>query len=555
MWLLGAGASASAGIPTAWAMIWEFKQSLFASRKRVSLKAVSDLTNPAIRKKLQEFIDSTGHFPDAGAPDEYASLFEAVFPNEGDRRTYIDAKLEGAKPSYGHIALATLMQADKARVVWTTNFDTLVADAAAKIYDSTGKLTTVSLDTPSLALDAFNNSRWPMEVKLHGDFRSRRLKNTTDELRQQDVVLRKLLVDAANRNGLIVAGYSGRDESIMDTLNTVLDGDTPFSSGIFWLQRRGASPLPEVIAFLQKARSRNVDGGIVHIENFDEALLDIIKLLPNLDTIHLESFTSARKIWSAPPKLSSANKGFPVVRLNALHLTKYPTVCRKIECNIGGHAEVSTAIAEAGVSIIATRVRAGVLAFGSDDDMRSAFSGYQIDDFSLHTLEIRRMRYESQERGLLREALSHALAAAYNLTLEKRHGAILLYPTDPMEPRWSPLKTILGSLSGFVPKHPGLAWHEGIGVTLGWADEKLWLLFEPRIIMRGTSDTNRAAATDFSRERTVSRYDQKLNSIIDFWASLLSSGSRNIHTLSISNGVDAVFQFAPVTAFSCRWRG
>lgn len=26
MWLLGAGASASAGVPTAWDMIWEFKQ-------------------------------------------------------------------------------------------------------------------------------------------------------------------------------------------------------------------------------------------------------------------------------------------------------------------------------------------------------------------------------------------------------------------------------------------------------------------------------------------------------------------------------------------------
>ena len=32
MWLLGAGASAAAGIPTAWDMIWEFKQQLFVSQ-------------------------------------------------------------------------------------------------------------------------------------------------------------------------------------------------------------------------------------------------------------------------------------------------------------------------------------------------------------------------------------------------------------------------------------------------------------------------------------------------------------------------------------------
>jgi len=38
MWLLGAGASAAAGIPMAWDMIWEFKQQLYVSQRRVSPK-------------------------------------------------------------------------------------------------------------------------------------------------------------------------------------------------------------------------------------------------------------------------------------------------------------------------------------------------------------------------------------------------------------------------------------------------------------------------------------------------------------------------------------
>lgn len=49
MWLLGAGASASAGIPTAGDMVWAFKQQLFTSQRRVSPKAVADLSSPAIR--------------------------------------------------------------------------------------------------------------------------------------------------------------------------------------------------------------------------------------------------------------------------------------------------------------------------------------------------------------------------------------------------------------------------------------------------------------------------------------------------------------------------
>ncbi|WP_247517023.1 hypothetical protein [Bradyrhizobium sp. 190] len=46
MWLLGAGASAAASIPTAWDMIWEFKQQLYVRQRRVSPKQVAELFTP-----------------------------------------------------------------------------------------------------------------------------------------------------------------------------------------------------------------------------------------------------------------------------------------------------------------------------------------------------------------------------------------------------------------------------------------------------------------------------------------------------------------------------
>ena len=78
MGLLGAGASAASGIPTAWDMAWEFKQRLFISQRRVSPQAVSDLSSGAVRAQLQAHIDGSEGLPGAGAPDEYAALFEAV---------------------------------------------------------------------------------------------------------------------------------------------------------------------------------------------------------------------------------------------------------------------------------------------------------------------------------------------------------------------------------------------------------------------------------------------------------------------------------------------
>src|SRR5215213_9871224 len=96
MWFLGAGASASAGIPTAWDMIWDFKQQLYISQQRVSPQSVADLSSSVVRAQLQTYIDSSEYLPSLGDPDEYAALFEAVYPAEMDRRAYLDAKIDGA---------------------------------------------------------------------------------------------------------------------------------------------------------------------------------------------------------------------------------------------------------------------------------------------------------------------------------------------------------------------------------------------------------------------------------------------------------------------------
>ena len=176
MWLLGAGASASAGLPTANDMIWRFKQDLYISQRRVSRKTVDDLSSVVIRNRLQSHINSINHLPESGDPDEYAALFEEVYPSESDRRLHIDSLMTGAKPSYGHNALATLMHAQLTRIVWTTNFDTLIADACASVFQTTSLLTNVSLDAPYLGEQAVGEERWPVVVQLHGDFRSRRLK-------------------------------------------------------------------------------------------------------------------------------------------------------------------------------------------------------------------------------------------------------------------------------------------------------------------------------------------------------------------------------------------
>lgn len=551
MWLLGAGVSASAGIPTAWDMVWEFKQRLFISQRRVTPESVADLTSPMIQARLQAHIDSAGNLPPSGAADEYAALFEAAFQSESDRRSFLDSKMAGAKPSYGHLALATLMRAQSARVVWTTNFDPLVADACAKVFETTGTLTTVSLDAPDLAAQCILEGRWPVEIKLHGDFRSRRLKNTADELRHQDQRLRQVMIDSCRRFGLVVAGYSGRDSSVMDALDEAVAQPGAFPAGLFWLHRGDDQPFSRVTQILDRARGDGIEAGLVRVDNFDEVMRDLIRVSSGADTTVLDAFGGDRRRWSAAPRVGGKTN-WPVIRLNGLPLTQIPTVCRRVVCDLGGLADVRKAVADAKVDLLVGRTRTGILAFGADNDVRAAFQAHGIAEFDLHTIEARRLRYESGERGLLRDALSRAIAGCRALDVLHRRSSDLLTPTDPAEGKWAPLRQQVGVLAGSIKGAPGLEWREGVSTRLEWANDQLWLLFEPRTVFLGMTNENKVIAADFARERTVKRYNRQLNDLIAFWSGCLSGDSSELRAMRVGDGVDAVFRVAGATGYSRR---
>src|SRR5437867_4220332 len=108
MWLLGAGTSAAAGVPTAGHMTWDFKRTLYCSAQKISIHACSDLGSAHLRARLQAHFDSSGNFPPLDATTEYAHYFEAAYPAEADRRRYIEQCIGAARPSYGHVALAAL---------------------------------------------------------------------------------------------------------------------------------------------------------------------------------------------------------------------------------------------------------------------------------------------------------------------------------------------------------------------------------------------------------------------------------------------------------------
>src|SRR3972149_2534896 len=109
MWFLGAGASVGAGLPSGGTLIWEFKRAIYCNAERIPPTRFPDLYDASFQRLVQSYFDSKSGFPRLGHKDEYSAYFEAYLPDERDRRRFLDARLQGRNPSYGHFCFAALM--------------------------------------------------------------------------------------------------------------------------------------------------------------------------------------------------------------------------------------------------------------------------------------------------------------------------------------------------------------------------------------------------------------------------------------------------------------
>ena len=553
MWLLGAGASASSGIPTAGDMIWDFKRRIYCTEERVSLRACADIGDPLLRAKLQKYFDNRGDCPALNSDEEYSHYFSWVFPNEADRRRYIDEMLRSATPSYGFLALAVLMKAHMANLIWTTNFDRNVEDCSASVCGTTMKLVVVGLDTPFILREAIQEGRWPILAKLHGDFQSRKLKNTAEELREQDGLMRSCLMDECKRQGLLVCGYSGRDDSIMDALNSAIENGKGYPEGLFWFSR-DPRPSDKVLALISKARDSGIDAHIIEVHTFDELLADIVGQTPNISKEDLNLLDcKARRVTEAP--LPPTKGGWPVVRLNAIELVQFPAVCRLVECEIGGVAEVMKCVQDTGAEILATRKKVGVLFFGTDSEATKAFGAAAIKRFDVYTIETRRLYYDSAEQWLVYAGLARALERQRALRIDRKGGRWVAFVDleKPDQPFYRELQAATGAVSGTVP-HTKTRWAEAIELRLSFRLSHLWLLYEPTIWVEKPTPEQTQVVRDFQRERQATRYNQKWNDLLEAWCHVITQGVEPSHlaAFGVKEAADAEFQVANTTAFSRR---
>lgn len=591
-WFLGAGASAASGIPTGYAMIRDFKAQIFCRETNLSKREI-DTADPIWIDRIDAFFRHNSQLPPDGDPTEYAKAFEMVYPEARHRRQYIDDAISKGTPCFGHKVLGSLMAAGKVDCVFTTNFDPLIEESA---HSANGILpvadqnrpTVAAIDSADRAMRCLNESDWPLVAKLHGDYQSIAIKNTGSELEEQDARMRHVLVESGKRFGLIFVGYSGRDASIMEALNKVLDGPSPFPNGLYWLTSSASRLLPAVVEFLDRAQTAGVDVAVVECATFDELAADIIKVTdlpkPLLDRV-MQGRPTPRLV---PVQIPNAKAhAFPVLRYSAILLQSMPTAARRIRLS------QPTTSAEVREIFKAKRCRATAAAlgrelavFGRDQEIMDALA--PLGPSLAGTIDLDPLG-DSWAMGLLYDTLVRSLARQRPLIPRYRrsgHSLVVATPRDGDDPvqtqrqqqTLSRLRDAYGtSLFGTVPKL-GLPFQEGVHLKLEQVDGKWWCGFEPYTFVhlprQGTPQTEGAEnlvaqdtaaeidmqaerrgdpAGDWRRERWAPRYNRNWASIIGAWAQILTETGGTIRSafgLDNGTGIDVVFKVSPVTGFS-----
>jgi len=218
--------------------------------------------------------------------DEYGYWFDRFRPDPAARREYIQDLVEGADPTTGHLVLASMMSGrsgeQQVPLTLTPNFDDLLFDAFYLLSEERPQIINHRAVVPEFQITRDD----PAIVKLHGDYLYSNLRNTGEETDRLNESMETVLTETTEQYGLVVVGYSGRDDSIMSALEQAdISGNR-----LYWCVRRprehhDADTVDEKISDRAAELVRESDGRIVEIEGFNSLMSRFRKLIDGLPPV------------------------------------------------------------------------------------------------------------------------------------------------------------------------------------------------------------------------------------------------------------------------------
>jgi hypothetical protein len=263
--LIGSGVSSAAGVPTGWQVVEDLIRT-------IAIAEGAD--EEAVTADPEAWWLAQGR----SAP-RYDSLISALAATDPARqvllRGYFDpAPAQGGPilPTPAHRALAQLAASGRIRLIITTNFDRLIERALDEVGISAQVIASASAVAGMTPL-----AHAPMTVvKLHGDYATPGLRNTSEELADYPPEWKALLGRVFDEYGLLVIGWSGQYDV---GLVTALEASATRRYPTFWASFGGE--LTESARRLIAQRQASV----IDTAGADEFLGDVVERLRRLDQV------------------------------------------------------------------------------------------------------------------------------------------------------------------------------------------------------------------------------------------------------------------------------
>jgi hypothetical protein len=200
--LLGSGISRGAGIPTGWEITLDLIKQIAATEKEKPKdpekwyqKRYNEL--PGYTRLLKKLTKTS-----ADRTNLLRSYFEPT-PEEKENNLKV--------PTPAHKCIATLVRYGYIRIILTTNFDRLLEKALSE--ESITPTVIRTEDDMKGAMPFVHNDC--TIIKLHGDYKDTRIKNTSEELAKYSVKVNKYLGRVLDDFGLIICGWSAEYDTAL----------------------------------------------------------------------------------------------------------------------------------------------------------------------------------------------------------------------------------------------------------------------------------------------------------------------------------------------------
>lgn len=511
---LGAGASITSGMPSAQMCIWEWKRDIFLTNNIGLETQFSELSLASVRERIQRWLDRQGLYPEQGAPDEYGVYVEACYPIPESRRAYFQQKVRLAKPHTGYQLLSILAEHGLVRSVWTTNFDQLASRALA---NSNVAPIEIGIDSAHRILRPPKTGELTI-VSLHGDYRYDRLKNTSEELRDQEARLEAGLVDDLRDAPTIVCGYSGRDDSIMNAFYQSLEESS--SGSIYWCVQDSTTVAKPVTDLINRARAQGRTAYLVATQGFDDLMIRLaLHCLGGSAQAKATALIAKNSGGSDAPRSPfriELKEPGAIIKSNAFEID-CPSEVLELELKQWPKEHAWRWVREqtANRNVVAVPLKGKIFALGTMDDLRACFEGNIKDAPRRTPLPEGSLRIEDGAiTSLMLEGLTRSMVEA---TGAQSDHAVLWFRNSGKQERLDGT-----SYSAYPSVH----------LSLRPIENKLYLLFKPSVRVEDAKGqpASRLAANAIKMRVLGWQHNKEFNDAVNMWRTHLLGAEKSQKT-------------------------